>query len=213
MTAIVVSAMSDRLLVEAEFDEDDPNDIDATTLDEVVNRVTATYTANADARMESLKGDYEAKLNEMQKQLRAATEEGRRHALAIEGRARTLARRTSQGIRWGTAILLFAGAFSLITGHPFQSGWIGAVIGFAVVLFVLLELVGILRHVAEWGDLLESAMTKHFRNWLGAGVPVGEERAKVAPMADQGDGLAPSPGSSRLTGQAALDNADSDSTL
>jgi hypothetical protein len=190
MTAIVVSAMSDELLREAEFEQGDPNDIDAATLDEVVERVKLTYKANADERIKSLTGNYEAKLTEVQRRLGEATEGMRRHALAIEGRARAWARYATKGVRWGARLVLIAGALSLITGHPFHGSWWGVVVGLTVAAFVVLELIGILRHVSEWSDLLESALTKRFRNWLGGSVPIGKEPVRDAPTGDIADGHA-----------------------
>jgi len=43
------------------------------------------------------------------------------------------------------------------------------VIGMAVVIFVVLELAGIFRHVSEWQALAEARLTKSIRDWLTGG--------------------------------------------
>lgn len=178
VTVVLVSAMSDGLLRDAEVEEDDPSDIDAVTLDEIINRVVSTYAAKEDERVQTLTNNYEGKLAEAEAKAREAVEHAdevertaaeklRRRVLSIEGRARTWARRMTRSVQWTVSILLVAGALALITGYPFHSGLIGIVVGLAVVVFVALELAGNLRHVSRWGALMEARMTRHFRDWLG----------------------------------------------
>jgi predicted transcriptional regulator len=195
VTAILVSAMSDRLLREAESIEDDPEDIDAVTLDEVVDRVKASYVADAEKRLQAVTTAYDGRLSEIQGEVQAvrseyekreaelqartreavecaktaehsASERARRLSMAIEGRAHRWARCVTLSIKWMVVVFLSAGAIALITGHPFHRGWIGIVIGIAVVLFVGLELVGIFRHVSEWQALGEARLTRSIRDWL-----------------------------------------------
>jgi hypothetical protein len=177
VTAVLVSAMSDQLLREAEFGEEDPSDIDAVTLDEIVDRVTATYAADAKEQVNAVTSEYETKLADLEARERAATEradaaehtaaeQNRRRSMAIEGRARNWARRVTEVLRWVARILVTAGALALITGHPFHGGVAGIVIGLAVVAFVILEWVGILGHVSGWCELMELRLTQRFRDWL-----------------------------------------------
>ncbi len=177
VTAILVSAMSDQLLTEIDLEGEDPDDIDATTLDEVVDRVTATYAAEAKEKVQAVSSEYEGKLAESESRRRAASDRAdaaersaaqakRRRELAIEGRARTWARRVTNGIKWTATVLLICGALALIAGHPFHGGWLGLILGLAVVLFVFLELVGVLKHVSDWSALLEARLTVYFRKWL-----------------------------------------------
>ncbi len=72
VTAIVISAMSDQLLKEAEFDGEDPADIDERTLDEVVERVKSSYVT-----------EYEAKLAASNEARRLADERAERVELAV----------------------------------------------------------------------------------------------------------------------------------
>ncbi len=184
VTAIIISAMSDRLLREAE--EGDPSDIDAVTLDEIVDRVKDSYAAEAEGRIGEITRQYESKLEERAEEItkqyeskledlatreRAASaeaEKGRRYALAIEGRARGWARLISRGVHLILSAAVLGGAVALIVGHPFHTGWVGILLGIAVVVFVCLELLGILRHVGEWRLLMEVRLTRRFRDWLSA---------------------------------------------
>jgi hypothetical protein len=177
VTAILVSAMSDKLLRDAEFEEDDPADIDAVTLDEVVSRVTESYAASAEKRIETLANEYDRKLAQTQASERAALERAvaaeraasetvRRHELLVEGRARKWARLLTRGLRWIATCMVLAGALALVIGHPFHGGWVGTVVGIAVVIFVTLEALGILGHVAGWCDAIEVQTSRGLRRWL-----------------------------------------------
>lgn len=176
VTSIVVSAMSDRLLRDTE--DYDPSDVDAITLDDVVERVKESYGARADAKVQEVTEQYEAKLAELEARMRAeterlsasertASEKARKREMVIEGRARTFARGITKAVYWIVSALVIAGALALIVGHPFHAGWLGVAIGAAVVIFVLLELVGTLRHVSEWRSSAETSLTRRFRAWLG----------------------------------------------
>ncbi len=101
--AIVVSAMSDNLLLEAELADGEDEDIDACNLDEIVDRVKASYGAKADEEVRRVSQEYERKLSESEKQReaeklhaesaeRSVAELLRRSEMWIEGRARTRAR-------------------------------------------------------------------------------------------------------------------------
>jgi len=184
--AIVISAMLDPLLREAELEAGDPSDIDAVTLDEIVERVKASYAAKADERVREVTDQYESRLSELEarEQATAAREQAaaarveaaehlaavqaRRHESVIEGRARAWARCLARGL-WGLlTIVVLAGAGALIVEHPFGGGLTSRVIGFSVVAFVLLEVVGILRHLSEWRAWMEARLTCRFRDRLRA---------------------------------------------
>ena len=182
VTAVVVSAMSDKLLKEAEIEDDDPSDIDAVTLDEIVDRVKASYGAKAVERVQEVETNLGRKLNEAEAAKReaillaesikhTAAEEVRRRDLVIEGRARVWACIVTRGIQWLVAAAVIGGAVVLIMVHPFHSGWIAMLIGIPVVVFVTLEMFGILRHESEWRTSFEARLATRFRAWL-----VGEVR-------------------------------------
>lgn len=194
VAAILVSAMSDQLLRDAQLEEDDPSDIDAVTLDEIVDRVTAAYGADAKERVQAVRDDYEAKLAQAEARERAAVErakaaehaaaeELRRRSMANEGRAHTWARRITRTVQGTVILLIMTGALALIIGHPVQSGWVGVGIGLAVVVFIVLELVGILKHVSEWGASMEARLTKRFRERFSRGLEVSPENSAGGPTA------------------------------
>src|SRR2546428_2148014 len=100
--------MSDRLLREAE--EEDPSDIDAVTLDEIVDRVKESYSAKAEERVLEIKEQYDSRLAEVEARERAASaeaEKGRRQELLREERARGWARLISR------VLYLIVGALAL----------------------------------------------------------------------------------------------------
>jgi hypothetical protein len=176
VSAILVSAMSDQLL--RELEDDDPNDVDAATLEEVVERIKESYGASAEAKLRGLTQEHETTIAQLEGKLReqaerataaerTAADRARQYDLVIEGRARGVARGITMLASYLVSALLFAGAFALVIGHPFHTGWAGSAIGLAVVTFVFLELLGILGHVSEWRSSMEVLLTKRFRDWLG----------------------------------------------
>lgn len=177
VTTILVSAMSDQLLTEAGLD-DDPDDIDTTTLDEIVDRVTTAYAEEALKRIDVVRGEYEEKLREARASEHAATErertaaaEIRRRDLAVEGRARKWAHRMTISFKVLAFLILAVGCLVLITERPVYNQWTSIALAVAIGVFVILELVGILRHVSEFCEWLESYLTRRFREWLSGKIP------------------------------------------
>jgi hypothetical protein len=176
-TAIVISAMSDRLLREAELEEDDLGDVDATTMDEVAERVRQSYGAQAEERVRSVSSEYEQRLATAEARADSATaradelEQGvaerlRKRELRIEGRARLVARWATRSLHVLVVGLVVGGGIALILGHPFHGGWLGIVVGSALVVFIVLETFGILRHVSNLQKALEVKLTRRLRRWL-----------------------------------------------
>jgi len=180
VTAIIVSAMSDRCLREVERDEDDPDDLDAGTLDEVVERVKSQYGAEAEAHIREVSDEYERRIAETAD---AASAEGsesknvaegiaetlRRRDLAIEGRAGTWARRTIGTAYWCVVALVIVGATAAALSYTFCGGWLGALVGFAVLVLAVLELIGVLSHLKNLRSSLELNLRKRLREWLAGG--------------------------------------------
>jgi predicted transcriptional regulator len=176
-TLILVSAMSDALLKEAELEQEHPDDVDAVTLNEIVERVKASYGAHADEELKKLTDGFEMKISEVEAQARQSQEQAsstirtlaerlRQRELIAGARARTWARRVTQSTKWIVALLVVMGAIALIVSHPFKKGWIGTVLGVAIIAFVIGECAGILRHVSEWSASVEVRLAKRFRDWL-----------------------------------------------
>jgi ABC-type transport system involved in cytochrome bd biosynthesis fused ATPase/permease subunit len=177
--------MSDRLLVEAEMEEDDPSDIDAVTLDEVVERVKESYGSQAEERVRGVTNEYQRRLAETEARAQAATvhaeavertiaEKMRRRELAIEGRSRAWARLVTRSFQYLIAAIVVAGAIALISGHPFHGGLLGIVVGVAIVVFVVLELIGILRHLSDWRASFEVRLGIRLRGWLSGDAESGQ---------------------------------------
>lgn len=185
VAAIVVSAMSDELLRDAEVDEDDPSDIDAQTLDEVVDRVEASYTVDTEKKLHATVEQYEAKIVDLETRERAAAERAavaelrsaeqvRRQLMVNEGRARTCAYCLAAVLQWTIVIPVVIGAIAVLVVHPFHRGWLGVLISVGAVSFVALELLGVLKHVSQWRASTEARLTKQFREWLAGETQAGQ---------------------------------------
>jgi hypothetical protein len=175
--AILVSAMSDQLLREAEGDGEDPADIDMVTLDEIVDRVKASYGATLTDKVQEVTEQYESRLAAAEARTRVAraraeaveratTEEARQRELFCQDRAQRRARQVAGCMQGILTVGVFAGAAALFVGHAFQTNWIGLILAGAVLLFLLLETVGILKHVSEWRRSMEARLTMRFRDRL-----------------------------------------------
>lgn len=177
VTAIIISAMSDHLLREAELDGDDPDDIPAQTLDEVVARVKSQYIAEAEKRVEEVSQGYQRRIAESAEtasatisDARAAAhsmaEELRRRDLAIEGRARRWAHCGSGCIYWFVVGLVVLGAVAVAVTYSFQRTWWGIILGLAVIAATGLEVVGVGRHLSDLRAKLEARLEARLRDWL-----------------------------------------------
>ena len=176
---ILVSAMSDQLLAETVLG-DDSEDVDAATLDDIVERVTTAYADEAIKRIEVVRSEYERKLEDEQairrtavetanEQARTAAEEIRRRDVLIESRARTWASSLTSIVKFVVISLVAIGFVLLLIEHPFQGRWAYVAL-LAIGAFVTLEFLGILRHVSDYCAWLEAYLTRRFRSWL-AGEP------------------------------------------
>lgn len=105
--AVVVSAMSDRLLREAEIEENDPNDIDAATLDDVVERVKASYGAQSEERVAAIANDFQRQVDALRverdapashltQEKQSISAEYERRVAEAEAREREAARRAEE---------------------------------------------------------------------------------------------------------------------
>lgn len=176
-TAIVVSSLSDELLRNAELEDDEGRDIDATTLDEIVDRVRATYSADSQRQTAALQEQYARQLAEMSHKVqeataraeqaeRAAAESSRQERLRVE----KVAHRWAKVVRWAIQITVVAGVLgggaALALGHHTPAGPVGKLVLLAVLVFVLLEVFGILKHVSEGGVWLEAKLASTLRDFL-----------------------------------------------
>lgn len=174
VTAIIVSAISDKLLREAELDEDDPDDIDAGTLDEVVERVISQYGAEADKRVQEASYRYEqeiavvqndanARASQAEKKALTAAEELRRRDLMVEGRAQKWPGFVVGFFYWLFVVVILVGAVSVAFSHSFAGGMIHVFVGIAVALFVMLEAIGALGHLRSIKATFENRLRQKLR--------------------------------------------------
>ena len=178
VTAIIASSTSDELLRDAELIAGDSCDIDAETLDEVVERVKSGYAADVEQRVERVTEHYEESLREVRAHEReavasaeaakqTAAEKLRRRDLFNEGRAQRWAYFVGLCIKATLCFVLAVGAIALIAQHPLHDGGlIESGIVAAVVVFVVLEFVGILSHVSHITMSLETRLKRGIRDWL-----------------------------------------------
>jgi hypothetical protein len=154
-TAIVISSMSDSLLRDAEIESDDPADIDAGTLDEVVARVTEQYSEQADARV-----------REAEEKRSRALERLRRRELQIDGRARGWAAGLANAAFLGCVVIVAAAAITLMLSTVVQGGLI---LGAAALVLLVLEASGYLDQLRSAQRWLELKLHRAFRRLLAAG--------------------------------------------
>lgn len=185
--AVLISSMSDRLLRDAEVEVEDPTDIDAVTLDEVVRRVQETYAENHRGEVQAIQEDYERRLASLEARAKdaerdadEATASARRRGLALDGRARQWASKVAGVLQWavGVAVVIAAGASLFAQG--FGAGWISRVLAIVVAGVTILELVGALGHVAQQRTRFEAWLFGYIRAWMQ-----GEEHGQVAPPAEE----------------------------
>jgi hypothetical protein len=216
--AVVVSEFTDVLLSDV-VDEDD---IDAATLDEVVDRVRAHYEAEAKKRIEqhedeakkridSHEAEAKKRLEEQEAETKSRIEEHetaakdrlvklniqeppvvaettshiidshpdqhpvaedyRQLKLRVEGKSTGLTQLIAKIIYWFVITLVIMGALTLVVGHPFHSGMLGILVGFGLVIFTGMELLGVLQHASHLRTRLESLALPRIRRALGADEP------------------------------------------
>jgi hypothetical protein len=174
MTAIVVSATSDKLLREAEVADGD--DIDSTTLDEIVERVKQEYAGNASAEREALVSEHNREMVMLGVERDEAMAAQHRRARAIETR-RTLARTRATGwaknicliMAWAVNIFLGIAVVGILIEHLGAAkssavmSWI--TVG-AIAIFYLLEFAFLRKEVGHLMANIESALADRFSLWL-----------------------------------------------
>lgn len=187
-TAVIVSAIADRILRDAE-DEAGDQDIDAATLDEVVERVIADYSSAAEQRLAVERQASEAQLSEAeaaylaelervtadaatrQAQAQAeainVSEELRRRDLAIDARARKWASIVGGAVYWPLVVAVVIAAGFVLLKLTVDESWVGAVVAVAVLIFTGLEVFGAFSQVKQVRASAELRLHRRFRTFLG----------------------------------------------
>jgi len=178
VAAILVSEMLDRALKAAEFETDDAEEIGATTLDEAVERVRASYAAEAERKIHETESEKSAAIADAEQRVqralervdnveRAAAESARKRELRILARAGKWAHRLAECVRWAANAALIIGAFSLIHEHDFHPGVWGVVTAGGIVVFIILEFVAIRGEVSDWLLKLEEWLKEKLLAFFG----------------------------------------------
>jgi len=150
--AIVVSGMTDQLLVQHEDDEEGKSD---ETLDEVVQKVRSSYRAEIDAQVsQAIRGRDDAV--EREKELRRR----------LEGRIKKLAKWVSRASFLAVGGIACSGAIAVGISHGVKGGIVGVVVACAIAVFLFLEVKGILGHLERWRARLEDKIIIALRKWL-----------------------------------------------
>ena len=185
--AIIASSLADQSLRRVELVQGDEEDLDAGTLDEVVERVSTDYRIEFESNIHEVVERYEGQIarerTAARERLRKAnivagksTEELKRRDRQLDERADRLARRLSASLYWAIASVVVLGSAATIFNYAFRGGWIGVISGGAVLVVMVLELLGVLRHLRTVRDRLRDRMKRMFVKWL-KGIPVSSAPA------------------------------------
>jgi hypothetical protein len=187
VTAIIVSSVSDRIL--RSIEPDDPDDVDAGTLDEVVERVMADYRAKTEAQLSAQSAEFDAQLSSVRMEAeeraskaeaaaRSAADALRRSELAIDARARVSARTVGRAVYWALLPLILLASIAIVTQLPFGQGWIGLAVGLGLVTLALLEFTGVFSQLRDLRRWVETLTYNRIRSLLGAARASSSEAPK-----------------------------------
>jgi len=163
---VLVSRMSDKLLKEAELSE--AGDADATTLEDVVDRVKSSYTHEFESQLAA------ERLKTVSERARAdaaeheAADREQRRENVITRRANAIIHPVALGIQWALVALLFVAGIVFILDRKYHLTIVGVITLLSVVAFVILELRGHLRAVAEWRSEFETRLVRAICDWMRA---------------------------------------------
>ena len=173
VSAIIVSVTSDRLLREAEVAEGE--DIDITTLDEIVMKVKEQYAGESKAEISLLVGSHEKEKALLAQQRNSAISAQRseqerlfvRKTSAHE-RANQWARHIGRVVGWFINIALGLGVVAVLKEH-FEgplSGVVAWISVGAIVVFYVLEATALREHLKKRRDNFEESLSEKLYRWL-----------------------------------------------
>lgn len=173
MGAIIVSTTSDKLLREAEVAEGE--DIDITTLDEIVSKVKEDYTNEFRVERALLAGEHaneKALLAKERDDALAAQQEEREKLNArkegFQRRANKYAHWVGRFVGWGINIALIIGVLAILGEHfkgPLKSSAAWILVG-AIAVFYVLEATALREHLKKARDQFERELSDAFYRWL-----------------------------------------------
>lgn len=113
-------------------------------------------------------------------------ERQRRRDLAIEGRSRKWASRIV-GVGYRLVVtLVVLGTAAVTVSYSFKRGWLGIVVGAAVLVLAGLELFGVLSYLRSLRASLELRLQRRIREWL-RGEAARDEQVDQGNLTDQPD--------------------------
>jgi hypothetical protein len=173
--AVVASQLTERLLADADESSEEP---DASTLDEIVERVKESYQAAArhtiadhaartkeeiEAARSAAQDEFDA-LAENARDARSAADEHEKRWLdvrtAVSLRAQKQARLVSRITFSAVALMVLGGAGLLFVSHEWHRTVFGVLAGVAIGTFLVLEVVGVLNHASELRDRFHSFLMR-----------------------------------------------------
>ena len=162
----------------AEFETDNIEEIGAASLDDVIERVKASYAAEAERKIRETDKQKTAAIADAEQRVqsaleraesaeRVAAEAARKRDARIRSRAGKWAHRLAECIRWAANAVLIIGVFSLIREHGFHPGVLGIVTASGIGVFVILEFVTIRADVSKWLMKLELRLSDKLLVFFG----------------------------------------------
>ena len=118
--------------------------------------------------------DFTADPDDPERQARNFAEEYERLKTAVDGRVSLIAKMISGITFLILSILIIIGGIEVILVHPIHGGIINVVLGGAVIVFVLMELFGVLHHLASLRAKLESVILPRLRRFFGTEASLDE---------------------------------------
>lgn len=175
MSLIVVSGMTDELLLTAEIECADNDDIDANTFDQVVQRVKADYLDEFEHKLKQIDSGYAKEIEELKKQSKVDIERANRerdlaldsHTAIVERsreRAENLSVIISNILYFSFTVASALGAGYILFSHHFDNNLVGYLSIFCVTVFVLYEFLAVKMHLrtnrARLKDLIKEWYVK-----------------------------------------------------
>ena len=85
----------------------------------------------------------------------------------VDGRISSIAWLISRVAFLVPSIIIIVGAIVVAIGHPLHAGVLDIILGLSLIAFVVMELLGVLNHLAHYRSKLESILRQRLRRFFG----------------------------------------------
>lgn len=160
-TMILISRLSDLYLSEAE--SENVEDLDANTLDEIVERIQSSLSEKYDAEL--------AKISKQIEDQKARADIAERE---IANRAQHMAERSQRwssnlatAVYWSALTVAILGSVLLIREYTYRIEPLGVLAGTALILVVLAEIYGVFTHLRQFRRWLAQGLRRYFDGHFG----------------------------------------------